>query len=70
MSVKRETPNKVAKKENVQSKFVAYVSLQKNECGKEVKIFEKNGRKSWRKRKAFKSEEDDRIYVLFYKRIN
>ena len=34
MSVKRETSNKVAKKEKVLSKFVAYVSLQKNECRK------------------------------------
>jgi len=31
----------VAKKEKVLSKFVAYVSLQKNECRKEVKIFDK-----------------------------
>ena len=53
---KKETSNKVAKKEKVLSKFVAYVSLQKNECGKEVKIFEKNGQKSWLKRKALKSE--------------
>ena len=31
----------MAKKEKVLSKFVAYVSLQKNECRKEVKIFDK-----------------------------
>ena len=36
----------MAKRENVQSKFVAYVSLQKNECGKEVKIFDKKGVKN------------------------
>lgn len=36
----------MAKKEKVLSKFVAYVSLQKNECRKEVKIFDKKGVKN------------------------
>ena len=33
-------------REKVLSKFVAYVSLQKNECRKEVKIFDKKGVKN------------------------